>query len=501
MIVEILGAKMLSPYVGTSHFVWTAQIAVALIALTFGYYVGGRMVDRTPRPTALYWAVLLAAAYLALTVAVVEPVAYWCLNLKPFALGSLMASLILFFIPLALLAMAGPFFVRIMTSAVITVGGNVGRLTAVSTFGSFAGTILIGYVLIPFLPNSWTMYLVSLLLGAVCLGYFVLWGRKRAALAPVVIVLIGSIAIGYGGIRHERLRHGVEHERFYGNSNFGMLQVLDVGDTRYYLNDYLVQNTFDPTNRASTSTFTYMLNGLARVYTSNLTDVLCIGLGVGISPMEFARAGAAVDVVEINPAVVPMARRWFDLQPEKLKIIIGDGRQVLNTTRKQYNAVALDAFLGESSPSHLMTREAFMAARRVLKPGGVLVINSFGNFNPGQDFFTTSLYKTLTNVFRSVRIHTAGQHRNVFFVATDRPELSFLNPPDSRGVHSLVRSEVEAAYAGVIEPGRDYRGLSLHLENGRVLTDDFNPVDFFDAPNREEVRRNLALRMRPSEGF
>jgi spermidine synthase len=215
--------------------------------------------------------------------------------------------------------------------------------------------------------------------------------------------------------------------------------------------------------------------------------------------MEFARSGSKVDVVEINPAVVPMAQQWFDLEPARMNIVLGDGRQFLNVTRKHYDAVALDAFLGESSPSHLMTREAFAAVRRVLKPGGVLVINSFGNFNPGQDFFTTSLYKTLTNVFRTVRIHTAGANRNVFFVASERPELSFVNAPNAQDVHSLVRPEVEAAYAGVIEPGREYRGMSLHLENGRVLTDDFNPVDFFDAANREEVRRNLASRMRPSD--
>ena len=499
MIVEILGAKMLSPFVGTSHFVWTAQIAVALIALSFGYYVGGRVVDRTQRAATLYWGILLAAAYLALTVAVVEPVAYWCLELKPFALGSLLASLILYFVPLALLAMVGPFFVRVITSAVADVGGNVGRLTAIGTFGSFAGTILIGYVLIPFLPNSWTMYLVAMLLGAVSLGYFLIWGRKRSPLAPVILVLIGAMTIGYGGVRRDRLRHGQAHERYYGNSNFGILQVLDLGGARYYLNDYLVQNTYDPTNRKSTSTFTYMLNGLARVYTSNLTDVLCIGLGVGVSPMEFARAGSRVDVVEINPSVVPMAQRWFDLEPDKLNIIVGDGRQFLNVTRQQYDAVALDAFLGESSPSHLMTREAFGAVKKVLKPGGVLVINSFGNFEPGQDFFTTSLYKTLTNVFRTVRIHTAGRNRNVFFVASESPQLSFVHAPDVQDVHSSVRSEVDAAYAGVIEPAREYGGMSLHLENGRVLTDDFNPVDFFDAANREDVRRSLASRWRPSE--
>src|SRR5690242_13068925 len=116
MIVEILGAKMLSPYVGTSHFVWTAQIAVTLIALAAGYYAGGKIVDRSQRVAGLYWAILVAAIYLALTVVICEPVAYWCLELRPFALGSLIASLLLFFVPLALLAMVGPFFVRVLTS-------------------------------------------------------------------------------------------------------------------------------------------------------------------------------------------------------------------------------------------------------------------------------------------------------------------------------------------------------------------------------------------------
>ena len=500
MVVEILGAKMLSPYVGTSHFVWTAQIAVTLIALALGYFVGGWFVDKSPRVGALYWAILLASAYLALTVAICEPVAYWCLDLKPFALGSLLASLILFFIPLALLAMAGPFFVRLLTSSVANVGGNVGRLTAISTFGSFTGTILIGYVLIPFLPNSQTMFITSLVLAAVALVYFLIWRDGRQSTGPVILLITGATLLGLGGVRRDHLRHGRADEKFFGNSNFGMLQVLEAGGTRYYLNDYLVQNTYDPAARQSTSIFTHMLNGLAHAYTSNLNDVLCIGLGVGITPMEFARAGARVDVVEINPAVIPLARQWFNLEPEKLNITVGDGRQFLNRCEKKYDAVALDAFLGESSPSHLMTREAFTAIHRVLKPGGTLVINSFGNFRPGQDFFTTSLYKTLTNVFASVRIHTPDVDRNVFFVASDRADLEFAHAPDLRNLHPHVTNDVPLTYAGRIQPGRDHAGLSLHLEHGRVLTDDFNPVDFFDAANRERVRRSLAMSMRPRDG-
>src|SRR5438046_7753961 len=80
MIVEILGAKMLAPYVGTSHFVWTAQIAVTLVALAAGYYTGGRLVDRSPKLGRLYGGVLLAAIYLGLSVLIVRSVAYWLLD-------------------------------------------------------------------------------------------------------------------------------------------------------------------------------------------------------------------------------------------------------------------------------------------------------------------------------------------------------------------------------------------------------------------------------------
>src|SRR5207302_1421513 len=158
----------------------------------------------------------------------------------------------------------------------------------------------------------------------------------------------------------------------------------------------------------SLSQFTYMLAGLARAYTTNIHDVLCIGLGVGIVPMDFANQGLSVDVVEINPAVVPVAARYFNLETNKLHITIDDGRHFLNRCTKKYDVVVLDAFLGDSSPSHLLTREAFTAVRNVLRPDGVLAINAFADLDPGQDFFAASLNDTLKAVFQSVRIHSNG---------------------------------------------------------------------------------------------
>lgn len=486
MIVEILGAKMLAPYVGTSHFVWTAQIAITLVALAVGYYAGGWMVDRSSRLGRLYWCILIAAFYLCLTVLMVEPLAYWCLKFR-LALGSLLASSILFFVPLSLLAMVGPFFIRALTVSVTSVGGNVGRLTAISTLGSFAGTILIGYVLIPFLPNSMTMYLTAALLLAVSIGYFLGWARKDAA-APATAALV-ALVVGFGGSYLEQKPHFKRVEELARrNSDFGLLQVLQEknGSRRYYLNDYLTQNTYDRIDKQSISMFTYMLHGLARAYTARIDHVLCIGLGVGIVPMEFAREGARVDVVEINPAVVPLARQYFDLQPERLNIFFGDGRYFVNCCSNRYDTVILDAFLGDSCPSHLMTREAFSGILRILKPGGTLVINTFADPDPGRDYMAASLDKTLRSVFPSLRIHNRGTG-NTLFVASTQPSLTIVNRPDFARVHRSCLREVQAAFDSLRE---------TDPAHGRVLTDDYNPVEFYDSANRERLRRDLAFSVR-----
>ena len=124
--------------------------------------------------------------------------------------------------------------------------------------------------------------------------------------------------------------------------------------------------------------------------------------------MRLARSGVKVEVVEINPAVVPVAQQYFNFDPTKLRLNIGDGRQFLNANHEKYDAIVLDAFLGDSSPSHLMTIEAFRAMRDHLNPDGVLVINSFCSFAQGLDFFAASLHGTLKAAFTKVEIHAAG---------------------------------------------------------------------------------------------
>ena len=441
LVIEILGAKMLAPFFGTSHFVWTAQIGVTMVALATGYYVGGRVADRYPRLGLLYGAILLAALYLCFSVRLCRTTSYACLHL-PLAPGSLLASCLLYFPPLTLLAMTGPFFTRVLSISVETVGSLVGKISSIGTLGSVAGTVLIGYVLIPFFPNSTTMYATALLLTVLADVYWLVWGRPGTGrMSGLIGGVVGALLVAQGIQAGTQPLIPFGRELYRGNSNFGLIQVWqnDFGNHRYYLNDFLCQNSYDPVEKKSLSLFSYMLHVLAKAYyetgapavaeaatnsasagrsgvstnapARRLRRVLCIGLGVGMAPMQFVRDGVDVDVIEINPAVIEVGRRYFDLEPERMHILVGDGRAIMNGLKPGYDAVLLDAFLGDSSPAHLMSREAFESMRHLLRPDGVLVINSFGYFTPGRDYFCGSLYRTLSSVFAQGRDSQRRQQR------------------------------------------------------------------------------------------
>jgi spermidine synthase len=387
--------------------------------------------------------------------------------------------------------MTSPVLIRAITTSVNRVGGNVGRFSSVSTLGSVIGTVLIGYLLIPFLPNSITMLITAAILMILAGAYFLVWGKTaRPKIAIVAFWIIGT-AIGYLGWGAERLHSENMTEIYHGNSNFGLMQVVDGrrDSERDYFNDFLLQNTYDTNTHQSTSMFTYMLHGLARAYNTNIQEVLCIGMGVGIVPMQFAREGVRTDVAEINPAVVDVAAKYFDFEPSRLHITIGDGRYYIAHCQKKYDAIILDAFLGDSSPSHLMTKEAFADMRDLLRPGGVLVMNCFGNFDPGKDFLIASLQKTLKSDFKEVRIHNHYNGGNVFVVASES-KLELHPPANFDFVHPWAQRYVEASFARIVEADE---------RHGLVLTDDYNPVEFYDAANREETRRYLATSMHEQE--
>lgn len=144
--------------------------------------------------------------------------------------------------------------------------------------------------------------------------------------------------------------------------------------------------------------------------------VLIIGLGGGTIPRALQELipDARIDVVEIDPAVVTVARRYFDLgKSGKLNVIEADGRvHVKRALRgeQRYDLIMLDAFDHEYIPEHLLTREFLTEVKSLLAPGGVLAANTFSSSRLYDHESTTyaSVFPQFFNLKRENRVIIAS---------------------------------------------------------------------------------------------
>jgi len=168
MAFEIVGSRMLGPYVGTSMFAWTSIIGVILLSLSIGYFWGGRIADMRPRADILSLFIFISALFIIITLVVKESVLEILLrSIDNIHVVSVIASLVLFAIPSTLLGMVSPFAVRIKMKSLEKSGSTVGNLYAISTVGSIVGVFLAGFFLIPTLKITNILMLLAIVLISV----------------------------------------------------------------------------------------------------------------------------------------------------------------------------------------------------------------------------------------------------------------------------------------------------------------------------------------------
>ena len=135
----------MAPFFGASTIVWANTIAIVLVALSIGYWFGGRMADRRPNLPALCATVLAASVLMALVPFVADPFlslsvdAFDSYSVGAFA-GSLFGVLVLVAVPVLMLGSVSPWALRLKMHAVEDSGQVAGRMYAISTVGSLLGT-------------------------------------------------------------------------------------------------------------------------------------------------------------------------------------------------------------------------------------------------------------------------------------------------------------------------------------------------------------------------
>src|SRR3712207_2854850 len=194
---EIAAARLMAPFFGDSTIVWANTIAIVLVALSIGYWFGGRLADRHPHVRGLSLLVLVAAVLLALVPIVADPFlslsveAFDEVSIGAFA-GSLFGVLVLVAVPVLMLGAVAPWAIRLKVATVAESGEVAGRLYAISTVGSLLGTFSASLLLIPLVGTQRTFLIYAAMLAIVA----AVGVGRRAVVAPAVVLAMFAIPVG-----------------------------------------------------------------------------------------------------------------------------------------------------------------------------------------------------------------------------------------------------------------------------------------------------------------
>ncbi len=487
MVIEVMGSRVIGPFFGVSLFVWTSLITVTLVALAAGYALGGLLSDRRGTPDVLYGVILAAGLATLLVPFLRAPLLQASVPLGLRA-GALVSSGLLFGPSLFLLGCVTPLLVKIAAREMDTIGRTVGTLYAISTLGSFLGTVLTGFVLIAWFGVTRIFQVVGAVLIALACVWFVAF-RRRWAVALALLLALPAPARGpraktFGS--GERIAEVARTDGFYGS-----LRVVDhqrQGELwRELVIDGLVQGGMDLGSRLSVYDYAYFLQYLPWSMRPGGKTCLVVGLGAGLVPAWYERMGVRTDVVDIDPGVIELARRWFGLAVSG-EVVADDARHFLTATSRSWDYVILDAFNGDGFAGHLVSREALELISRRLTPRGILAINLIGS-SGSEGSLTASVALTLRQVFPRVAIHPVFDPErwtglgNFTLLAWRDPSLR----PDPARVrdfpfHPRAEGSAELLFrVWDFPPGTP----------AQVLTDDHNPVDLVDRRLRETLRQHV----------
>ena len=467
MALEITASRVMSPHFGSSIFVWANVIGIIMVALSVGYFVGGRLAERRPELNVLLRIVAAGALSAAIIPALVRPLATHVIDLLSgragavqVIAGSFVTLLLLYGLPIVLLGMTSPFAIRLLTLDRPQVGEAAGGVFAVSTVGSILGTFVPAFVLVPTIGTRATLLIFAvLLLATVAFGF---WGARGSA---VLVLLAGVPYVAHASIRPSA------HQLAEVESPYQYVEVTEDGPVRALrFDEGLMVQSEERANSPLTGGYWDLLLPLPNLPRAEKPKVLILGLAAGTIArgMIESRPEGAISVtgVEIDPDVVALGERFFSLKrlAGRIDVHVEDARAFLARSAERYDLVLLDVYANQRYiPPHLVTREFFAEVKAHLAPGGALVANV--NSPTTESKLLRSFVKTLRAEFTLVDAVHAPKHWNYELVCSSEPM-------DWDG----AAARVPEALRPIVMFERDHRVL-LDDTDGLLLTDDRAPVE------------------------
>ena len=400
MVLELVGTRILSPYLGTSIFVWTSLIGIILGSLSLGYWWGGRIADKWPDYKTFARIILLSALACGLIIVIKGPILSIVSKINEIRIGSVISATILFAPASILLGMISPYAVKLKMHNLGTSGSTVGQLYAISTVGSIFGTFLAGFFLLSTMGSTNLLLAMALTLAVVAFVADHQHKKTNLLVLGLLILQIFSIqaenkamlAKGYIDLDTDYTRVMVQRAEYNGRAA-----------------TFLVTNPSEIQSGSYNDNPSELMFGYSRYYALDkflfpgFKSALLIGGGAYSYPKYFQAnyPDKTLDVVEIDPIFTKLAKQYFGfIESKNVGIYHEDGRTFLNRNKKQYDIVYVDAFHSSYSiPFHLTTREAVSSIYRSLGANGVAIINTISAFEDEKGKFFRAEYNTYRSVF------------------------------------------------------------------------------------------------------
>lgn len=476
LVLEVVGLRLVAPYVGITLETNSAVIGVALGAIALGAWSGGRLADIVDPRQLLAPAFLIAALATVVTLPIVR-YAGELLRGEAAAAAVLLLATMAVFVPAALLAAITPLVVKLQLADLRRTGSVVGRLSGIGTLGGIAATFGTGFVLVAALPSSVIVLGLAVLLSAagVALAVYlrreaVAHGKRRTTVALALVGLgsAGLTAVAPSPCDVETAYHcadvRADPERAGGRLlvlNSGWHSYVDIHDPAYLKFEY-----------------TQTVASLVDVMAPPRSPVAALHLGGGGLTLpryvSATRPDSRNRVLELDGRVLALDQQAFGARPGPgLELWAGDARIGLaRAPADSRDLVVGDAFGHLAPPWHLTTREAVTEVRRVLRPGGLYAANLIDS--PPHRFVMAEV-ATIAAVFRHVAViapaHAIAKRdgANFVVVASDAP----LPLPSLRERLRQRRTPVVMI---------DGAAVTRFAGGARVLTDDYAPVDQLFTP-------------------
>ena len=471
LALEMCASRLLGAYFGTSLYIWASLIGLILVYLTVGYFIGGRLADRYPSEEALCTITAMAALSTSILPFVSQSILTWSITglaqvSVSIFLSSLLGTILLFAVPVTLLGLVSPFAIRLTTKDIVQSGRVSGSLYAISTCGSILGAFLPVLWLIPTFGVRRTLLIFGALLFATSL-----WGlrlRWRPAFALVLLALL----LPLGPLKD------IPYLIYEQESLYNYIQVTQQpdGTRQLILNEGQAIHSIYYPNPDTVLTGWYWDYFLAAPYFNagfkpqKLHRVGIIGLAGGTIAHQFTKVYGPVpiDGVEIDPAIVNVGRKYFDMNEANLHVYVQDGRTFLDTTAARYDLVAIDAFQQPYIPFQLTTREFFTTIRSHLSSTGVVVLNTAHTTHDYR--LVQAFINTMRLVFPSVYTLNVPGTFNTEVMATVQPtSISTFRANLAQFAPTSVMGQVASEVSPVVREG--------HADGGIVFTDDRAPIE------------------------